>query len=466
MNEKIKILFFNKDVAGVGYWRTLTPAMQLDQNHSDKFTVEINPNINFDDYEGTLKYLKQFQIIHYHRFIFPTVNKTIQLARELRANGTVLVMDIDDYWMLDKTHPMYPTTVENKMHLDIIDNLKIADYVTTTTELFALEIKKITGKDNVRVFPNSVNPEWMKQFQNNKKKDDKFVRITYMAGSSHKNDVQQLVGVAGILNADPETKGKFKFLLAGWDTEGITTDFKFNQEVATVLQKRKLWDQKIIKSINKSKGNVDLIEGLPADLRERFRNNVFSVKQRPINSDESVYLDYEKILTDNYKIIENPDYITWLTKYERDKYGDSSNVNYERRWTQKANTYAQVLDETDISIAPLADNLFNRMKSNLKQVEVWSRKIPIVCTDIPPYNVDGRNMENCILIPYIKNSLYNKKIDQDWAKALKKLILSPELRDKIGGQLYDDFSVKYNLKTVTEARVEFYSSIVPIYSLV
>src|SRR5258706_14443816 len=97
MDEKIKILFFNKDVAGVGYWRTLTPAMQLDQDYSDKFKVEINPDINFEDYEGTLRYLKQFNIIHYHRFIFPNINQTINLARELRKNGTVLVMDIDDY---------------------------------------------------------------------------------------------------------------------------------------------------------------------------------------------------------------------------------------------------------------------------------------------------------------------------------------------------------------------------------
>ena len=462
MEEKIKILFFNKDVAGVGYWRTLTPAMQLDQSHSDKFKVEINPNINFDDFEGTLAYLKGFDIIHYHRFIYPNINQTIKLAQQLRANGTVLIMDIDDYWMLDKTHPMYPTVVEKKMHLDIIDNLKIADYVTTTTDLFASEIKKITGKDNVIVFPNSVNPEWMKQFQDNRKKDDKFVRITYMAGSSHKNDVQQLIGVANLLNADSETRGKFKFLLAGWDTEGTTTDFKFNQDFATALQKRRMWDQKMVKEINKTKGNVDLIPNIPQDIRETFRGKVFTVNQRAIRSEESVYLDYEKILTNKYGIITDQEYVNWLGKYERDKYHDAANVNFERRWTQKANTYAQVLDETDISLAPLADNLFNRMKSNLKQVEVWSRRIPIVCSDIPPYNVDGRNMENCILVQYTKNHLYNKKIDQDWAKALKKLILSPELREKLGNQMYDDFKVKYNLKHVTEERAKFYSSIVTV----
>ena len=37
--------------------------------------------------------------------------------------------------------------------------------------------------------------------------------------------------------------------------------------------------------------------------------------------------------------------------------------------------------------------------SNLKQVECWTRKLPIVCSDIPPYSVHGKHMENCMLVP-------------------------------------------------------------------
>lgn len=459
MNEKIKILFFNKDVAGVGYWRTLTPAMQLDMDYFNDFHVEINPDINFDDYEGTLAYFKKFNIIHYHRFIFPNINLTVQLARELKKNGTVLVMDIDDYWMLHKSHPMYATAVEKKLHLDIIDNLKIADYITTTTDLFAQEIRNLIGKDNVFVFPNAVNPEWMKQFQPNKILNEKFTRVTYMGGSSHKNDLSQLEGVVNILGGSG-VKDKVKFILAGWDTEGHQTEYIFNQEFGLALQKRNLWDKKMIDIINKTKGNVDLIDRLPVDLKNKFRNNVFHVNHRPIRSDESVYLDYEKILTDNYRFIKNDDYVKWLGKYERDRYENASNVNYERRWTQKANIYAQVLDETDISLAPLADHTFNRMKSNLKQVEVWSRKLPIICTDIPPYNVDGVHMKNCILIPYKKHN------EKEWYKAIKKLTMEPNLREDLGNQLYEDFKVKYNLKHVTEKRAEFYNSVVKIPQLV
>jgi glycosyltransferase involved in cell wall biosynthesis len=453
MDGKIRILFYNLDGAGVNYFRTLTPAMELERNHSDDFHVEINPELDLND-PNLIDYLKTFHIIHYHRQFLPDTRKMLNLADELKKAGTTLIVDIDDYWHLHKKHPFYDVSVANKLYLPIIQNLKIADYVTTTSELFAEEIRKITGKDNVMVYYNSIDPTWMKQFQNNWKPDpDGRVRITYMAGSSHMGDIEQLKGVVNYLKADYRLKDKYKIIIAGWDTEGNTTDVKFNQEFGVELQKRGLWTTDIVKSINNSRGDVDAIVKLPNDLKEKYRNKVFDVKQRDIKSEESVYYFYEKILTDNHKIIDNPDYLQWLMNFERNvKYDDEG--NFGRRWTQKANTYAQVLDETDVVIAPLADNEFNRMKSNLKQVECWTRKLPIICSDIPPYNVHGRHMENCVLIPVKKDSY------KDWQKNLKKLILDADLRKKLGEQLYEDFKEEYNLANVTKKRAEFYKSVV------
>lgn len=454
MDGKIRILFHNLDDAGVNYFRTLTPAMELERNHSDEFHVEINPQIDFDD-PSTIDYLKSFHIIHYHRQFLDNPNSMRQLANELRQSGTILIVDIDDYWNLHKNHPYYHLSRENKLHLPIIENLKIADYVTTTTNMFAEKIRKVTGKDNVNVFYNSVDPTWMKQFQNNWKPDpDGRVRITYMAGSSHIADIQQLQGVFNALNADTQLKDKFKVIIAGWDTEGNTTDIKFNEEFGDELKARGFWNAKIVKSINGSRGNIDAIEGIPADMVERYREKVFDIEQRAIKSKESAYLVYENILTDNHRIIDDEDYLEWLDNYERnEKYGDEG--IFTRRWTQKANMYAGVLDETDIVIAPLEDNEFNRMKSNLKQVECWTRKLPIINTDIPPYNVDGKHMENCILVRGDKHHAY-----KDWKKYLKKLILDADLRKQLGEQLYEDFSTKYNLADVTAKRAEFYKAAV------
>jgi glycosyltransferase involved in cell wall biosynthesis len=449
MDGKIRILFYNLDGAGVNYFRTLTPAMELERNHSDEFYVEINPQLDFND-PKIIDYLKSFHIIHYHRQFLNDTKQMLNLAIELRKSGTILIVDIDDYWNLHKAHPFYSLSQERKMHIPIIENLKIADYVTTTTDLFANEIRKVTGKDNVITLYNSVDPTWMKQFQNNWKPDpDGLVRITYAAGSSHMGDVEQLTGVFNVLHNDPDLKDKFKVIIAGWDTEGNTTDITFNQEFATDLQKLNLWTTEMVKAINKTRGNVDMLPKLPETLKNKYRGKVFSEQQRDIKSEESVYLIYEKILTDNHNMIKDKDYLQWLMNFERNvKYENEG--NFARRWTQKANTYAEVLNETDIVIAPLADNSFNRMKSNLKQVECWTRKLPIVCSDIPPYNVDGKHMENCILIPAEKNAR------KYWQKYLKRLILNADLRKNLGEQLYEDFSTEYNLEHVTKKRAEFY----------
>jgi len=453
MDGKIRILYHNLDGAGVNYFRTLTPAMELERNHSDEFYVEINPTLDFND-PTIVDYLKSFHIIHYHRQFLNDSKQMLNLANELRKSGTVLIVDIDDYWQLHKKHPYYHMSLENNLAQPIIENLKIADYVTTTTDVFAEEIRKITGRENVEVLYNSIDPTWMKQFQNNWTADtDGRVRITYMAGSSHMGDVEQLEGVMNVLSSDPDLKDKFKVIIAGWDTEGSTTDITFNQEFGTELQKKGLWTNEIVKAINNSKGDIDKILHLPASIKEKYRGKIFDQKQRDIASEESVYLVYENILTDNHRMIKNPDYLEWLGNYER-------NVNYEdegnfaRRWTQKANTYAQVLDETDIVIAPLAKNSFNSMKSNLKQVECWTRKLPIVCSDVVPYNVHGKHMENCVLIPSEKNAY------KYWQKYLKKLILDADLRKRLGEQLYEDFKEEYNLAYVTAKRAEFYKACV------
>lgn len=453
MDSKIRVLFYNLDGAGVNYFRTQTPAMELERNHSDEFHVEINNQLDFNDPQY-VDYLKTFHIIHYHRQLVPDPNIMENLARELKKSGTILIMDIDDYWHLHPKHPFYGMSRERRMHEPIIRNLKIADYVTTTTDIFAEKIREITGKDNTIVLYNSIDPTWMKQFKNNWKPDpDGRVRITYMAGSSHMVDIEQLESVANVLNSDSDLKDKFKIIIAGWDTEGSTTEIQFNQEFGKELQMRGLWNKDTIKAINRTRGDVDQIPNLPSDLKELYRGKVFSENKRDIKSEESIYYYYEKILSDNHNIISDKDYKDWLMNFERDvKYGNEG--NFARRWTQKANTYANTLNETDIVIAPLADNEFNRMKSNLKQVECWSRKLPIVCSDIPPYNVHGRHLENCVLIPSKKNA------HKYWKKYLKRLILDADLRKQLGEQLYEDFSKEYHLAEVTKKRAELYKSAV------
>lgn len=451
MDNKIKVLFYNRDVAGVNYYRTLTPAIELDKYHSDKFHVTINKEINFSD-PNTIEYLKGFDIINYHRQLYPNAEDMIKNSQILKENGTRLVVDIDDYWELDKTHAYYYKSKEDKITDITLFQLNIADYITTTSEEFKSVIVKSTNKtdENVIVLPNAIDPDTMGQFENNWKKDPNgLVRITYMGGSSHKHDVKQLEHVANMLNANHETNGKFKIILAGWDMGGTHNYMEFNPELQKQLEGRHLWNQEMIKQINKANNMISNVKLMPDDLKETYNGIMFNPKTRPIKPQESTYYDYENILTDDRRIVNNFDYLNWLGMYDtKNKFPNEG--NFARRWTKPANEFAKVLDETDIVLAPLLNTPFNRMKSNLKQVECWTRKLPIVCSDVAPYNVDGVNNVNCVLIP--------SKINQhkDWFKALKKLILDESLRKEIGENLYNDFSVKYHLKTVTEKRAEEY----------
>jgi hypothetical protein len=376
--EKIRVLFVNKDGAGVNYWRTLTPAMELEREHEDIF-VEINPNIDFS-FSDTMDYLKSFNIIHYHTTLIDKLSSMRNTAYELQKSGVVLVMDVDDYWNLPVKHPQYYYTKESRLDVIVTENIKIADYITTTNELFAEEIKTISGKDNVIVLPNSINPDWMKQFQNNRKpSQDGKVRIVYMGGSSHLPDLEQLRGVFNVLNSNYQTKDKFKIILAGWDSKGTTTDISFNKEFGEELKRLGLLTKNNIQLLNKSKGNVDVIPKLPKSIADKYRDNVYIVNQRNINTNESVYFQYEKILTDNHRIISDKNYLNWLMTFQINgvyPYED----NFGRRWTQKPNAYGSVLDEADIVIAPLDDNKFNRYKSNLKQVECCPSKLGIKLT--------------------------------------------------------------------------------------
>ena len=82
MDGKIRILFYNLDGAGVNYFRTQTPAQELERNHSDEFYVEINPTLDFND-PNIVEYLKSFHIIHYHRQFLGETAQMLKLAEEL-----------------------------------------------------------------------------------------------------------------------------------------------------------------------------------------------------------------------------------------------------------------------------------------------------------------------------------------------------------------------------------------------
>jgi hypothetical protein len=56
-------------------------------------------------------------------------------------------------------------------------------------------------------------------------------------------------------------------------------------------------------------------------------------RQRPIKPHETVWYEYEKIFTDNYKIV-TPEYKNYLEKFIQDPFEGEESENYLRVWTK------------------------------------------------------------------------------------------------------------------------------------
>jgi hypothetical protein len=118
MKEKIKILFLPSDLAGVGHFRSIWPAQEMQKTFKDEFEIKIIPNYDFKDLEP----LKKYDIIHFHRQLGP-FEKIDKIFNELKEAGVTLIMDIDDFWAPPTTHPLYQVVKEN--NINEIDYIKI-----------------------------------------------------------------------------------------------------------------------------------------------------------------------------------------------------------------------------------------------------------------------------------------------------------------------------------------------------
>jgi glycosyltransferase involved in cell wall biosynthesis len=402
--NKINVLVTPSDSSGVGKFRSVDPHVKLQNMYPDDFHVDIEYNPNIND----LNFWKKYQIVHFHRSIGQDYDRSVEFIKQLRSMGIVVVGDIDDYWLPTKEHPIHQLIVQNKMHEKIVANLKVADYVITTTEIFANEIRKFNK--NVIVLPNAIDPI-DPQFNEPTLSSDK-VRVGWLGGSSHLHDLKLLNGMVSKLSP---IQDKLQYYVCGFDTRGSITE------------------------INQQTGQRT---------------------QRPIRPEETVWVKYEQIFTDDYKII-TPKYKTYLETFTENDYPGVENENYVRVWTRPVTTYAKNYSKFDISLAPIKNHIFNRMKSQVKDIEAGFYKKALIASNVGPYTIDLKHAlkngqftdGNALLVNETNNH-------SDWAKNIKKLVENPNLITDLGERLYETVKDRYDLNVVTAERASFYKSLI------
>jgi hypothetical protein len=227
MEKKVKILVIPSDRGGCGYFRSVQPHVFMAENHSDKFDIDIVYKLPT---EGDLAhFLKQYDIVHIHK----QLDGDLTLANTIKFCGCKLVVDVDDYYDLGNDHPMSATAKAQNWKAPIMEHLKFADMVTTTTEIYRQELLKLNK--NVVVIPNSINPQ-DEQFVP-KPTEARRLRFGLICGSSHLNDIKLLEGVVKQLSS--ETLDKIQFVLCGFDTRERCKWFQYLQGKAYGTTTRK-----------------------------------------------------------------------------------------------------------------------------------------------------------------------------------------------------------------------------------
>jgi len=401
--SKINVLVTPSDTSGVGKFRSVDPHIKLQNLYPDDFHVDIDYQPKLND----INFWKKYQIVHFHRSM-GQIEQCPQLIKSLQSLGIVVIADIDDYWLPTKEHPIHQLIVENKLHTKIVDNLRAADYVITTTEIFANEIRKFNK--NVIVLPNAIDPN-EPQFKEPTPTSNK-IRVGWLGGSSHLHDLKLLDGMVNKLSP---MQDKLQYYVCGFDIRGTVTE------------------------INKETGQQT---------------------QRPIKPQETVWVRYEEIFTNNYKII-SPEYKTFLDKFQEGDYPAIQNENYVRVWTRPVDSYARNYSNFDISLAPIKNHIFNRMKSQLKVIEAGFYKKAIIASNVGPYTIDLKHAldkgqftnGNALLVNESNNH-------SDWAKNIKKLVDNPNMITDLGERLYETVKERYDLNLVTKTRAQFYKSLI------
>ena len=402
--SKINVLVIPSDRTGVGKFRSVDPHVFLQNLYPDEFHVDVIYEPPVDD----VNFWTNYQIVAFHRSIGTDFERANNLIQMLNSLCVITVCDIDDYWMPGKEHPIHDVIRFNKLNEKIVANLKVAKYVTTTTSLFADEISKINK--NVFVFPNAINPN-ESQFKEPTEECDR-LRVGWLGGSSHLHDLELLDQSFSKLT---RYKDELQFVICGFDTRGSVTE------------------------INQQTGEHN---------------------KRDIKPEETVWAQYEKIFTQNYSTV-SEEYKKYLEKYVQDGYQNEKSEPYVRVWTRPVQSYAKNYSKFDVSLAPIKNHMFNRMKSQLKVIEAGFYKKALIASNVGPYMIDLKHsLQNGNFVDGNALLVDENRNHSDWAKYIEKLLKNPNMVKDMGERLYETVKDRYDLNVVTKQRAEFYKSII------
>lgn len=177
-------LIYLDGLNGINYHRLMTPFLRLKEEHG----INIHFFENFNE-------LKEWDLSIVDNLIVSrrcSVSNHKEFKKFLKKHDIKLILDNDDFWELPEDNPAkkFYEKVEAK---NIVNSIKIADEIWTTTDYLANRMKMVGANCEIRVIPNTVY-EKEKQWRNIEKdpNPDGKVRFGFLGANGHTNDIKTM----------------------------------------------------------------------------------------------------------------------------------------------------------------------------------------------------------------------------------------------------------------------------------
>jgi len=219
----MRILCVTQPHSGVGYHRQMLPLM----NMKDVYVL-------FTDFINDEVLERGFDIVMVNRFAYGV--PYLAMIDFRKRYGFKLVVDIDDYWILDPWHILYHSFPTK----DIVAHIKAADLVTCTHEGLRRRIQPLNKE--VEILPNAL-PYGRDQFtdhripgsQMSEKVAPNAVRFVYAGGVTHERDIAILRYPLQRVANDIVLKKRLHFIMCGYDDSNPTATEAWHRMIADYL---------------------------------------------------------------------------------------------------------------------------------------------------------------------------------------------------------------------------------------
>ena len=142
------------------------------------------------------------------------VKEVSETAGRLKTCGAKIVLDLDDYWVLNKAHISYQHYKDNNLTEIIKENIRLADYITCSTDYLASKAAHINP--NITVVKNVPYADKFHQYVP-VHRPAPYVRFGWFGGAQHAEDIALMTEGMRKLCNDSSLDGKYTLALAGYN---------------------------------------------------------------------------------------------------------------------------------------------------------------------------------------------------------------------------------------------------------